>query len=220
MSTIRSHAPRFPNGAATRQRGVTMLFGLIALAIMMIGAVAMIRSMNTSLFNAGNLGFKRDLTNQAERGMADAMGILVGGALSTEAARQASSTAQNYSATMLPSNAQGLPDALITDAAFAAVATAPDISVAEQGVSVRYVIDRLCTATGVPSTANCSMSDDLVPLGSSSSESDRAEDPPGGAAAAGGVGPAVTRRVVYRVSVRVSGPRSTQAFFQTTLTPP
>jgi hypothetical protein len=41
-----------------RQRGVVMLFGLFALAIMLIGAAAMVRSMNTSMFNAGNLGFR------------------------------------------------------------------------------------------------------------------------------------------------------------------
>ena len=192
-----------------------MLFGLIALAIMMIGAVAMIRSMNTAQFNAGNLGFKRDLTNQAERGMAEALDRMTSGGLSTEASRQTSSAALNYSATMLPSNTQGLPNVLITD-----TTTPADITVAEQGVTIRYLIDRLCTADGVPSAANCSMSDDLLPMGSSSSEADRAEDPPGAASAAGGVGPAVSRRVVYRVSVRVSGPRNTQAYFQTTLTPP
>ena len=122
---------------------------------------------------------------------------------------------------MLPSNEQGLPDALLTsDTAFAAAFTKSDIDVSSQRVKIRYVVDRLCTAAGIPTTANCSMSDDPVPLGSSSSEGDRAEDPPTGGAAAAGAGPAVSRRVVYRVSVRVSGPRDTQAFFQTTLTPP
>ena len=48
----------------SRQHGVVMLFGLIALAIMLIGTAAMVRSMNTSMFNAGNLGFKRDMGNQ------------------------------------------------------------------------------------------------------------------------------------------------------------
>jgi type IV pilus assembly protein PilX len=92
-----------------RQRGVTMLFGLIALAIMMIGAAAMIRSMNTSLFNAGNLGFKRDLTNQAERASNAVMTALNSGALATEATRHEPQVASNYSATMLPVNAQGIP---------------------------------------------------------------------------------------------------------------
>ena len=80
-------------------RGVVMLFGLIALLIMMIGAVAMLRSTGTSLVNTGNLGFKRDLTNQSERAADLALELMRTGALSTEAARQATSVANNYSAT-------------------------------------------------------------------------------------------------------------------------
>lgn len=198
-----------------------MLFGLIALAIMLIGAVAMVRSMTTSLTQAGNLGFKRDLTNQTERAIEVAVNQLdAGGPLGTEAARNSSAGSRNYSATFLPSNAQGVPTALINDASFGTTWTAPDISVPGQGVQIRYLIDRLCSVTGAASPANCSLSEDLVPAGSSSSEADRAEDPPSAASAASGAGSGVSRRVVYRVSVRVSGPRDTQAFFQTTLTPP
>ncbi|MEO5735231.1 MAG: type II secretion system protein [Rubrivivax sp.] len=204
-----------------RQRGVTMLFGLIALAIMLIGAAAMVRSMNTSLANAGNLGFKRDLTNQTERGMLEAIERLnTGGVLGTEATRQNHNPAQNYSASILPTNPQGVPTALIDDAAFTATWSAPDIDVPTQGVRVRYLIDRLCVGVGAATPTSCSLSEDLVPAGSSSSEGERAEDPPAGAGAAAGATAAVNRRVVYRVSVRVSGPRNTQAFFQTTLTPP
>ncbi len=216
-------SPRGPHGRRPHQRGVTMLFGLIALAIMLIGAAAMVRSMNTSLANAGNLGFKRDLTNQTERAMIDAVALLdTGGALGTEALRLSNNSARNYSAAMLPSNAQGVPDALlIDDAGFAAAWTAADIDIPAQSVKVRYLIDRLCLSAGAANAATCSLSEDLVPAGSSSSEGERAEDPPGAAsAAATGAAAAVNRSVVYRVSVRVSGPRSTQAFFQTTLTAP
>jgi hypothetical protein len=76
--TLRGHA----------QHGVVLLYGLIVLAIMLIGAAAMVRSMNTSLVNAGNIGFKRDLTNQAERAAATALTLLQTGALATVAARQ------------------------------------------------------------------------------------------------------------------------------------
>jgi hypothetical protein len=190
-----------------RQRGVAMLFGLIALAIMLIGAAAMVRSMNTSLFNAGNLGFKRDLTNQAERAASDVLALLQSGALGTDLARQATSTARNYSATLLASNAQGLPNALVSDASFtAAGVTGNDISVAAQGITVRYLVDRMCVNTGVAAPDHCTMADDPMPTGGSGSELLRAEDT------------AIGQRVIYRLSIRVSGPRSTQAFFQTTLT--
>ncbi len=189
-----------------RQRGVVMLFGLIALLIMLIGTVALVRSMNTSLFNAGNMGFKRDLTNQGERAVATVLTLLQSGALGTEAARQSSATARNYSATILSTNAQGVPTALVDDTAFAAVANASnDIAVSGQGITLRYVIDRLCVNTGAASGSHCTMSDNGQSNGCSSNPCDDLSD-------------AVPQQAVYRLSVRVTGPRSTQAFFQTTLT--
>ena len=204
--------PRF-GARLGAQRGVVMLFGLIALAIMLIGAAAMVRSMNASLFNAGNLGFKRDLTNQAERAVSTVIGALQTGGLGTDVARQITSVASNYSAELLPTNAQGLPDALVSDSAFSAAGTSGnDISVTGQAITVRYLVDRLCRAPGIATSTDCTMADDPNPAGGSGSEGIRAED-----ASAGGAG-AVGQRVVYRLSIRVTGPRNTQAFFQTTLT--
>jgi hypothetical protein len=190
-----------------RERGVVMLFGLIALVIMLIGTVAMVRSMNTSLFNAGNMGFKRDLTNQGERAVSTVLTLLQSGALGTEASRQASNVARNYSATMLAANAQGVPNALIDPVAFAGVASAAnDITVAGQGITIRYVIDRLCQpGTVAASATNCIMSDNGQSNACSSNPCDDLSD-------------AVPQQAVYRLSVRVTGPRQTQAYFQTTLT--
>ena len=191
-----------------------MLFGLIALAIMMIGAAAMVRSMNSSLFSAGNLGFKRDLTNQAERAAALVMDAIDTGALSTEAARQQPNTALNYSATILPTNGQGIPNVLITDSTFNTVgASSNDITVADQAVVMRYVVDRLCTSTGVAEVTNCMLSDP------GPSNAVVGMDLVGSAvhAPTGGVSP-IQMQVVYRLTVRVNGPRNTQAFFQTTIT--
>jgi hypothetical protein len=192
---------------------MVLLYGLIVLAIMLVGAAAMVRSMDTALVSAGNIGFKRDLTNQAERAAADALARLQTGPLAAATARENHSSADNYSATILPSNPQGLPTALLSDAAFAAVGSSGnDISVPGQSVTLRWVIDRLCTATGTADASRCTMADDPVPVGGSSSDLINAID-----TTSGGTG-ALQRRVIYRLSVRVSGPRSTQAFFQTTLT--
>jgi hypothetical protein len=178
--------PRNPSA----QQGVVLLYSLVVLTIMLIGAAAMLRSMNTSLITAGNIGFKRDLTNQAS-----------------------SSTASNYSATILATNAQGLPNALLDDAAFGTVGVSTnDIAVADQGVTIRWVVDRLCTATGNADASRCTMANDPLPAGGSGSDLINAVD-----STSGGAG-ALQRRVVYRLSVRVTGPRATQAFFQSTLT--
>jgi type II secretory pathway pseudopilin PulG len=190
-----------------------MLFGLFALAIMLIAAAAMIRSYGTAMANAGNLGFKRDLTNQAERAVAMVVSNLQTGSLGSDVSRQTSTPAQNYSSTLLASNAQGLPNVLLADSSFSTAGlSSNDITVADQSVTVRYVVDRMCANAGVAAADHCVMADDLNPQGGNGSVSNIAED-----ASAGGAG-ALGQRVVYRVSIRVTGPRSTQAFFQTTVT--
>ncbi len=206
MNNTRLHRP---------PRGVVLLYGLIALAIMLIGAVAMVRSMNTSLFNAGNLGFKRDLTNQAERAAATVMTLMNSGVLATEAARQASNIPRNYSATLLATNAQGLPNALLSDSDFTAVAaTSNDIAVADMSVTVRYVVDRMCANMGVADLGHCTMAANVLPISTSSSA---ASDDIASSGSGGATG-AVPQQVVYRLSIRATGPRQTQAFFQTTFT--
>lgn len=209
MKTASTVIPRPVRAGARRpQRGVVMLFGLIALAIMLIGAAAMVRSMNTSLVNAGNLGFKRDMTNQGERAVATVVDLLRTGALAGEVARQSSSTALNYSAAILPVNAQGIPTALLSDTGFAAVGLASnDITLTDQAIVVRYVVDRLCVSTGPQAAGQCSMANDPKDL------SDNARS--GGITAEDLL---ASDRVVYRLSVRVIGPRNTQAFYQSTLT--
>lgn len=196
-----------------RQRGAVLLFAMIALVIVLIGTAALVRSMNTSLFTAGNFGFKRDLTNQGERAIATVLNVVQSGALGSAGARQVNASASNYSASILPSNDQGIPLALLTDAAFGAVGVnGNDITLADMGVTVRYVVDRLCVAAGPATQDGCTLAGNPLPAGSSSSELLRAED-----GSSGGVG-AVAPQVVYRVSIRVDGPRRTQSFFQSTFT--
>jgi type IV pilus assembly protein PilX len=201
------------NRSSRSQRGVVLLFGLIVLAIMLVGAAAMVRSMNTSMFNAGNLGFKRDMANQVERVVAAVSTDMLSGNLATEVIRQSHVLARNYSATLLPSNAQGIPNALLSDTVFATVGTsARDITVAGQAVTMRYVLDRLCTNTGAANATHCTMNNDpLSGGGGLRQQLGAATTTVAGAGAS-------SQRVVYRLSVRVTGPRNTQAFFQQTVT--
>lgn len=198
------------------ERGAVLLFCLIALIVMLIGSVALVRSFNTTLFTAGNIAFKRDLQNQGERAVAVALDAVRGtGALVTPESRSLSRPAYNYSATILPTNAQGIPTALLSAADFDAAWTAPAVPVPTgQNVTIRYVIDRLCDSEGLDSalgSARCQIVDN-GPMGGSGSHLNVAGD-----ASSGGAG-ATSLQIVYRVSIRVDGPRDTQAFFQTTFT--
>lgn len=194
-----------------QERGVVLLFGMMALVVLLIGTVALVRSMNTSLTTAGNFAFKRDLTNQGERAVAAAFDAMQSGALATEAAREANNLSRNYSATLLASNPQGIPLALLSDAQFALNGVVSnDITLADMGVRVRYVVDRVSASGGPASTGATLMADNSVPPGGSGSELNTAMD-----ASSGGAG-AVSPQVVYRISVRVDGPRRTQSFYQST----
>jgi Tfp pilus assembly protein PilX len=188
----------------SRQRGVVLIFTLIILLIMTIGAVALLRSMSNSLFSAGNLAFRRDLANQGEQAVHNVLTEFeTGGALVGQTT--ANSVANNYSATILATNNQGVPTALLNNAVFSTVGTAAnDITGATPDVQIRYVIDRLCSVVGAPSSANCVQSS-TAPTGGTSSSTGPVTPP---------------TATVYRLSVRVSGPRSTQVFLQSSFTMP
>lgn len=185
-----------------KQRGVILLLTLLAMVVLLISSVALLRSFDTSLLLSGSLAFKRDLVNQGERGIAQAIVYFNSGALSTDSARLASIPGINYSASILTSNSMGIPEALLGTTNFAAAGmSGTDITDSSTGVTIRTIIDRQCSAVGAFSTATCS----YVPGYSDSGgtnwlKKSGAEYVP-----------------TYRVSVRVDGPRNTQVFLQTTL---
>ena len=183
------------------QRGVVLIITLIALVLLLLAAAAMVRSVDTSAVLSGNLAFRRDLANQGERGLSVARKLLVTGALAAEATRDANQLAQNYSAVKLATNASGVPTILANSTAFSdGTLTMTGADLTQSGVTVRYVIDRLCTAAGAFSDGTC----EIVERTSDTSGSSWQRRPGG------------ESRPIYRISVRVTGPRNTQAFYQTT----
>jgi len=218
------------HGLGRAQRGVVLLFSLIALVILLIGAVALVRSFHTSLFTSGNIAFKRDMQNQGERAIDQVLAnFRTGGALATQDARKDNNQTYHYSAQALTSNAYGIPNALQSDSAYDGVAgtytstrdisSASDTSLAGQAVTIRYVVDRLCSATGLESTlgsGSCVLASEPVPPGVSASKLMSADRPSLGS----GLQSAVPQSVVYRVTVKVMGPRNTTSFFQSTFTVP
>lgn len=199
---MKRHSAHLVRGRAP-QRGIVLIFALITLVILLIGAVAISRSITASQFVLGNIGFKRDLTNQGERALQIAMAAVRDtGVLATETARSANLKSANYSAALLPTNPQGIPMALLSDDAFALIGTAPDIKVDDMGVKIRYVIDRLAIKEGTCSSDTCTMAAQKV-FGTASSEL---------------VKPPPPEQPIFRITLRVTGPRKTLSFFQSTFT--
>ena len=195
-----------PHRRRGRQRGVVLIFTLIILLILTIGAVALMRSMNTALVSAGNLAFRRDLANQGEQAVSKVIAqFSTGGILANSATTQADVPSANYSARILGTNPQGVPTVLLgSDAAFAATWTAPDMLGVTPDVSIRYIIDRLCDNSGAPATVHCVQS-----TGSTRAvdTNDTGSLPP----------PSTT---LYRLTVRIITPRSAAVFLQATITKP
>ncbi len=201
-----------------RQRGVVLIFCLIVLVVLLAGGVAVIRSTNASLFSAGNLAFKRDLVNRGEAAMSQATTALkAGGALASATLAQSSLPAENYSAAQLLTNDRGVPNVLlvktfpgsgndITGTPFTQAKADID---AGDGVTVRYVIDRLCGTAGLSST-----------LGASGCVVQPRAARGGTSTGMVNTGISSGTQVVYRVSVRVDGPRDTQVFLQGSFTRP
>lgn len=212
------------------QRGVVLLFTLIALTVMMIGAVGLISSIKSSMISAGNIGFKRDLVNRAEEAAAQVLWQFnnAGFGLETTALRGNNNTARNYSAVALPTTPQGIPtDLLLNDSAFALNWTQADINVGG-GVTLRYVVDRLCTRTGDSQQLQvneCVRAPQQGGLAKTKAMDEsglkrRAEGGLLDSAGSPGVRMSPAQPAAYRLTVRGTGARDTQAFYQIVFTEP
>ena len=193
------------------QSGVVLLVTLIALVIIMITSIALIRSTESSSLIAGSIAFKRDMINQAERAMPAVRARFLTGALNGLAARQADLILANYSATMLATNANGIPNVLMNTTNFnATYGVINNFNDANAVITVRYVVDRMCFAVGNLSLTNCMLGDSSTDIGGSTK----------GILGVGGSGSKAegTDSAVYRISMRVSGPRNAETFLQSTFT--
>jgi type IV pilus assembly protein PilX len=187
------------------QRGVTLIIAMVSLVILTIGAVALVRSSNVSSLMSGNFAFKRDITTQSERAVAAALTSLRTGSLSNPTTREANVLGNNYSGVQLSSNAHGIPNALTDESVYSSAGfTAGDIVDSTSNLKIRYVIDRLCIAgTTAFDPARCVVV---------SSKGDSSGGDPLLSKLTGGV-----PVPVYRISVRVTGPRGAQTYTQATV---
>ena len=202
-----------------RQSGVILAVTLIVLVILLVTSVAMIRSFTASVGIAGSLANRRDLMNQGERAVATTLAAFAPNTGPfTQGLRFLNQKTYNYSACQLPVDVHGVPTILSDDANFenetdlsgwndsncnntqvAQVANdiGPDPT---NHVTVRYVVDRLCVASGDGSNYHCTTTP--------------APAPPAGPP---GTPPVVTPGYpVYRISIRATDERGSRTYLQTT----
>ena len=176
LRPVRRTAPR-------RQQGVVMFVALIVLVIMTLAGLAMLRQMGTGVSIAGNVAFKQNATNVADVGTEAARAWLIANALVLSNSVASAGYVSSWGASVDPSAFDWSSAPVITDAA--------------TGNSVRYVIHRLCE---LPNTdvkdARCS------------AQAGMSHDKGGGG------GTPSDPQPYYRITTQVMGPRNTLSYIQ------
>jgi len=178
-------------------KGVILPVILVVLALMTLSGVALMRSTESGLLIAGNYAFQRDLVNQAESVIPVVRQLFENGVLQTEDARQNPVPAVNYFASIQPANERDIPVALLN------IAENNPANLTNNGVLVRYTIERMCNEDGEANNGDCIFIDSLPPTT--------------GGNALNNIDVGTVQFPSYRVSIWVSGPRAGETFVQTVI---
>lgn len=181
--SVFSLSRRSPHLGGRAEAGIIVIITLIALVVLLLSSIALVRSFTNANIVAGSVAIKRDMVNQAQRGLSLATAAFTNPELASAAERVTAVPDLNYSPCMLPSDAYGIPIIIQdTDANFvgttdldgshdpacssSAIANAThDIIDPITQVAVRYVIDRLCVTTASPNATACIVSTGTLPGG-------------------------------------------------------
>lgn len=202
-----------------RQRGMTLLFSLLALAALSLASVALIRSVETGSLVIGNLGFKQDATAAASQGAESAITWLranIGTNLQTDKAASGYYAASRDALDVTGQGSTSATRAVVDwagdqcntyDNYGSCVKASAELSLNGGANRVRYLITRLCASEGDPTAVDCAF-----PLRSATTS--------GGNKGvldykAGKATVAVTTLQYYRIVVRSQGARGTVAFTET-----
>jgi len=198
---------------ARQQRGVVLFLALVVLVAMLLGGIALFRTADTGSLIAGNIAFQKGGTRTSDLAVEAALAWLQANAGATLQDSNSAGGGAGYVA----AGANANPAVGQTWSEFWDQATGRDVAndtypggpvtpvvVASGGYTIAYLIHRLCDAEGVPYTGvTCIRPLESVAEGSSKS--------------AMAVELTKPTSVYYRVTARVSGPRNTVSFVQTTV---
>lgn len=185
-----------------KQRGIVLYIAIIALVVLMLAAVALIRSVNTTTVIAGNLAMKQSATISGDRGLWNGSSVITGMETAGTAAGQdpMTSAAHPYN---INSPATGYYSTVgqinLTDSTI--WSTLPSVSDAS-GNSIQYIVERLCRlGTVIQSTQDCLFNiqpngDPKIRPGTNIGLSKSSNSP------------------VFRITARVSGAKNTVSYVQ------
>jgi type IV pilus assembly protein PilX len=201
--------------APRQQKGIVLIVALLVLVALTIASLGLLRSVDTTTAATGNLGFKKDIYRQSNRGVRAALGNLVAVRLpGGELPYVDSASVGYYAAANLPVDPRGIPNILLT----APIPPSPGATTSTPGLgefvvpigdptgggyTFRYVAERLCPSTGEP--------DDAVnacrkAAGAGSNATQTLKRIPG-----------LAGTVYVRLTLRVDGPKNSVSYFQAML---
>lgn len=201
-----------------RERGVVLMISLIILVVMTIGAVSLMRTVDTTNLVAGNLAFQQAATRSAEAGLEDAVRNVLENATNVPNTLWNDNLARGYVASTPASgtptdwdaywrvtlNPNPVASPVAPRSCADRVCTLPTDAA---GNRVSYHVQRLCLNPGDPSKA---------PAGCSSAER---KSPNEGVDLKPNTPPyKKLEQYYYRITVRVTGPRNTVSFVQAIVT--
>lgn len=178
-----------------RQQGAVLMIVLVALIAMLISVIALSRSMDTHQMVAGNLAFRNSAVHSTDAGVQGAVTWLQ----STIGSAQLNTNApqRGYFAQIAEPNWD--------DEALWNQCGGCRIAADDAGNRVDWIVHRMCSAQGNPNDAGVSCS--LLTSGSAAAS--------GGSYVSDATNFTGNARNYYRITVRVQGPRNTNALIQT-----
>lgn len=189
---------------AKSQKGVVLFFALIALVAMSLAAAALVRSVDSGVLVAGNLAFKQSAILTAETGIAKAYKYIND--------NTATLNTQNASGYYAKFNDSLNLTANSTWSAGNSIAVVKDIDDLS-GNETRYIVQRMCRDDNVAKTEKAQKC--LVGTGDAAAMSKGGKSEGGGAGGGGyDFDTGGDDAVVYRVTVRVAGPKNTTSYLQ------
>lgn len=197
----------------SRQRGVVLMIALIILVALMMGGLALVRSVGTTNIIAGNLAFQQSATQSSQAGTEAAITTFLAANEADTSIFHNNNYAVGYAASVPPGATGTAPytenpataeawDTYWTNTIAANRAVTLPIDAA--GNTVSYTIQRLCQATGDPllTTTGCASGSQQSTL-------------VGASLAAGSVTLPMITQYYYRITTRTVGPRNTVSYVQT-----
>jgi Tfp pilus assembly protein PilX len=190
------------------QRGVILFVALIVLVAMTLTGIALIRSVDTNVLVAGNLAFRQGATSAADWGIEAARTYLK----TTIGANKAALDNDNPAAAYYATWQSGLDLVGTTTTPFSWSGAAQLVGTDTGGNEVRYVVHRMCEASGATSAAGANCVKASGGGGTTGTEGSTK-----GTVSYGTLALPASTVVYYRVTVRVLGPRNTLSYVQAML---